>query len=468
MNAKNRKEYAGFYDQVNWIDEDAVKAYEKEREQLLSALDKHVQWGFHESKADVSEISPGCRHCGEGEWSCLFINNVCNAKCFYCPSAQDEESVPTTSSLTFENPDEYIAYLKKFGYKGVSISGGEPLLTLDKTLSFIRKVRQELGKDIYIWMYTNGILAEEEKFIALRDAGLNEVRFDISATGYSLSNLKKAVGIIENITVEIPAIPEDYDRMKTLMVEMKQAGVNYLSLHQIRLTDFNFPKLKKRNYTMLHGPKATVLESELTALKLLLYSKEQNIGLPVNYCSYIYRYRFQSRAARIKQTRLFTEPWEPITETGLLRHIVMHAERDVLEQVMGRPEHHGKWKDLGQSLVIHPELLSELPEEEYALSLRYFATKLRNSLTYHFPFKTIPLSGIKSVYIEKGRVSDDIPITKEDIPALTTLFFDNEKPLKWEEIEAGNPELLEDRETRDWLVKIYNFEKLDFGLYPYY
>lgn len=59
---------------------------------------------------------------------------------------------------------------------------------------------------------------------------------------------------------------------------------------------------------MLHGPKAMVPESGLTALKSLLYSKEQNIGLPVNYCSYIYRYRFQSRASRIKQTRLFTKP----------------------------------------------------------------------------------------------------------------------------------------------------------------
>ncbi|MDZ7777523.1 MAG: hypothetical protein U5L09_18885 [Bacteroidales bacterium] len=55
--------------------------------------------------------------------------------------------------------------------------------------------------------------------------------------------------------MEIPAIPEDYEMMKDLMKEMKEAGVTFLNLHQIRVTDFNYPKLKARGYTILHGPK---------------------------------------------------------------------------------------------------------------------------------------------------------------------------------------------------------------------
>ncbi|MDZ7777522.1 MAG: radical SAM protein [Bacteroidales bacterium] len=187
MKHKNQKEYAGFYEEMKWIQPREAAACEAERRALLNRLSKVVSWGFHDSKADVSDLSEGCRLCGEGEWSCLFINGVCNARCFYCPAKQDERGEPVTSSVTFGNPEDYVAYLKKFNYKGASISGGEPFLTFERTIGFIRKIRAEVGKDIYIWMYTNGILATREKFVALRDAGLNEVRFDISATGYSWS-----------------------------------------------------------------------------------------------------------------------------------------------------------------------------------------------------------------------------------------------------------------------------------------
>jgi pyruvate formate-lyase activating enzyme-like uncharacterized protein len=427
-----------------------------------------VSWGFHDSKADVSVLSQGCRLCGEGEWSCLFINGVCNARCFYCPAKQDERGEPVTSSVTFGNADDYVAYLKEFNYKGASISGGEPFLTFDRTIGFIRKIRAEVGKDIYIWMYTNGILATREKFVPLRDAGLNEVRFDISATGYSLQHLKEVVGIIENITVEIPAIPEDYEMMKDLMKEMKEAGVTFLNLHQIRVTDFNYPKLKERGYTILHGPKATVLESELTALKLLLYSKEENTGVPVNYCSYIYRYRFQGRAARIKQTKFFAEPFEQITETGLLRHIVVKGQRKVLEKIINTLEISGdlRWKDLGFGVMIHADLVPAFAGEEVQFFVSYYATKLRNTLTYHFPYKAIPLHpNRRVVFIEKGKVSEEMECHKQEMALLKKYLFDNVQPLRKEDLQK---QLEQHPLAEDRIMSFYHHEKLDFGLYPYF
>ena len=57
-------------------------------------------------------------------------------------------------------------------------------------------------------MYTNGILADVSKFRKLAAAGLNEIRFDIGATTYGLDKVKLAKGILPNVTIEIPAVPE--------------------------------------------------------------------------------------------------------------------------------------------------------------------------------------------------------------------------------------------------------------------
>ncbi len=74
-------------------------------------------------------------------------------------------------------------------------------------------------------MYTNGILADETKLKALADENLNEIRFDIGATGFSLDKVKLAKGIIPNITIEIPSIPEEKDRIIAMLPQMIEAGV---------------------------------------------------------------------------------------------------------------------------------------------------------------------------------------------------------------------------------------------------
>ena len=85
----NRQEHDRYYDQLTFADEAAIMDALDEREQIIEMLSNHVSWGYKGSKADVNNLSPGCRHCGQGDWSCLFINGLCNASCFYCPAPQD-------------------------------------------------------------------------------------------------------------------------------------------------------------------------------------------------------------------------------------------------------------------------------------------------------------------------------------------------------------------------------------------
>lgn len=317
--ASNRQEYGRHYDFLEFPTTEQALAAHTERGELLAWLKEHAEFGCNDTKVDCRRLSPGCQTCATGGWSCLFINGRCNASCFYCPTSQDDTGDPLTNGIAFATPDDYAEYVALFGFTGASISGGEPLLTLDRTLAYLDAVRRRCGAAVHLWMYTNGTLLTREIAEELRCAGLGEIRFDIGATNYNLGKLQLAVGVIPTVTVEIPTVPEEEELLRDKMVEMAALGVQHLNLHQLRLTPYNSRHLASRPYTFVHGENVTVLESELAALRLVRYALEQEIDLPVNYCSFPYKRRFQHAAARRRGIPFVRGADEAVTEAGYLR-----------------------------------------------------------------------------------------------------------------------------------------------------
>ncbi|MFB6317781.1 radical SAM protein [Saccharicrinis sp. FJH54] len=306
------------YQDIRWINPYEADVFQMKRDELLL---KNTDTLFKGTKVYHRSVSNGCNLCGKGLWSCLFITGKCNAACFYCPASQQKDETPTSQGLTFNTPEAYAEYVRHFGFKGVSFSGGEPLLYFERTLEYLKAVRKSCDPDIYIWLYTNGILASEEKFRILADAGLNEIRFDIGATRYSLENVKKAAGIIPIVSIEIPSVPEEKALIIDLLPEMVRAGVKHLNLHQLRLTDYNAPRLLKRNYTYIPAEKPIVLESELAALEIIDYAADNGINIGINYCSFYFKNRFQKAGFRTRVNATLGVTKEMLTEKGNIRRM---------------------------------------------------------------------------------------------------------------------------------------------------
>lgn len=311
----NKSEFAA-WPQIKWLNPYLAEDFQKSRDQLLSRMEGSIL--FKNTKPYHHQISKGCQICGSGKWSCLFITNQCNASCFYCPARQDQDELPSTQGLQFDHPTDYAQYVKHFGFKGVSFSGGEPLLFFDRTLEYLKAVRKICGSDIYIWMYTNGILADPEKLQKLAEEGLDEIRFDIGATAYNLDKVRLAKGLIPVVSIEIPAVPEEKEKLLRLLPQMVEAGVHHLNLHQMRLTPYNADKVVKRGYTIINAEKPIVMESELTALEIIQYAKEQDLKLGINYCSFHYKNRFQKAGFRTIVTENIS-PLSILTNNGYLR-----------------------------------------------------------------------------------------------------------------------------------------------------
>ncbi|MCY1722393.1 radical SAM protein [Prolixibacteraceae bacterium Z1-6] len=304
------------YHELKWLNSFNAKEFQKIRDKYTQSLSESSI--FKNTKPYHYQLSRGCKLCGMGVWSCLFITGKCNAKCFYCPTAQTTDDLPTTQGLSFPTAEAYAEYINYFKFKGVSFSGGEPLLFFDRTLNFLKQIRKKCDPDIYIWMYTNGILGDEQKFKKLAKAGLNEVRFDIGATGFSLDKVKTATGIIPIVTIEIPAVHEETEKLKLLLPEMVKLGVNNINLHQLRLTKYNAHQLIKRKYTFIHAEQPIVLESELAALELITYAKKHHINIGINYCSFHFKNRFQKVGYRKMVNNRLARPEEIISSKGYI------------------------------------------------------------------------------------------------------------------------------------------------------
>jgi pyruvate formate-lyase activating enzyme-like uncharacterized protein len=417
----NKREYGEIYGLFKWVTPGEAERASRERDGILQSMQGKVSLGFNGTKVYLGELSPGCRLCGAGSWSCLFINGICNAKCFFCPTEQASRSEPTTSGIPFVRVRDYMDYLQKFDIRGVSISGGEPFMTFDRTWLFVSKIKRRLGKDVYIWLYTNGIAVTREKLERLKDAGLDEIRFDISADHYKMDKVRSAVKVMDTATVEIPSIPEEYERLKIVLGDLEGIGVKFLNLHHLRCTPYNCNNLIARGYTFLHGAKVTILESELTALKLIAHAQEKGIVLPINYCSFVYKDKYQTLGHRRRLARYVHNTFETISPAGAIKRISIKGEPREINQLVDGFEHHGLDRSLwrveggGRTLLVHEGLVPYIPMGQHALYLSYYLPVLMPGPSYQFPFMEIALNQKKKLVIERRPLFKERAIGQDEL-----------------------------------------------------
>ena len=439
----------------------AAAEIEAQRRDLLEQL-REVPSSCSGTKI-ATGLSPGCAICAAGQWSCLFINGCCNARCFYCPTAQDRVGEPMTNGVPFPKTEEYLEYLARFGFRGVSISGGEPLMTLDRTLDYLRAIRKRFGEGMHSWLYTNGTLLEATVVGRLRDAGLAEIRFDIGATNYSLNKVALAAGVIEHVTVELPAIPEDLETLSAKLAPMAELGVDFLNLHQLRLTPHNLPLMIARGYTFAPGEQITVLDSEVTALRVVAQVAREKLPLAVNYCSALYKRRFQGAAARRRGAQILCRPHEDVTASGYLRQLRVTGSDAEIAALAARLDAAGSlpasWSVRGEELTFAAALWPLVQPQNWRFSVAYATPSIVPAVRYLHPFVEIPLGGPRKIAAERMPAAPAIALSV----AHTGSYFRRY-------LSADSDGARPDRTSGDhaFFEQLHRYECIEDGLQDYY
>jgi pyruvate formate-lyase activating enzyme-like uncharacterized protein len=161
----------------------------------------------------------------------------------------------------------------------------------------------------------------------------------------------------------------------------------------MRLTPHNFGPLTERGYTFLHGEKVTLLESELCALRMVRFGLTNGIPLPVNYCSFPYKRRFQHAAARRRAAMTVSVAGEVVTEQGYLR-------------------------------------------TRTAAGVRYCEAAFLQNPSYRYPFEKIVLETGRPLYLERRPVTPELELSAAELTALEA-GRPPERMACFERIESG-------------------------------
>ena len=251
------------------------------------------------------ELSKGCQCCREGTGICLYTGPKCDLDCSYCPqgdkfqrnSTLDHDRAFTISQSTLlwiddtklmveDAPDDRL--------RGVSYSGGEPFLYLDKVVEMGNFVKEK-KPNCYQWIYTNGVLADRTNLTKVFNAKIDEIRFHISASNFAdkvMDHLKIARGIFPRVTVEIPVTQKvkewmiDKDGLKIL----EKIGIEQLNLAELFYypndprQDFN----SDRYYPFTQFPFPTLIseiKSRVYTYEIIEAAINRNIDILINDCS---------------------------------------------------------------------------------------------------------------------------------------------------------------------------------------
>ena len=115
----------------------------------------------------------GCRQCVKGQKTVLFITGICNRNCYFCPISDKKKNVDDVyaNEWKIKSKDELIKEITLCNSKGVGITGGDPLLKVDRCVDYIKTLKIKFGKKFHIHLYTSLKNLTELKLKKLHESG---------------------------------------------------------------------------------------------------------------------------------------------------------------------------------------------------------------------------------------------------------------------------------------------------------
>ena len=271
-------------------------------------------------------LAKGCEHCINGSKMVLFISGKCNTGCFYCPVSNEKKGkdVIYANERKIGGEEEIISEAEGMDATGSGITGGDPLLNVDRTLRMIRMLKKKFGKEYHIHLYTSSIDPEKSK--ALEAVGLDEIRFhppislweNIGKTdlGKIIASSKMDVGI------EVPAIPDLAAQLEKLIKDVTALGVKFININELEFSESNWEMISARQYELKDELSSAILGSEALAKKLLKRFPDANI----HFCSSSFKDSVQLRKRLIRMAEKNAKEYDVVTEDGTVLKGIIYAE----------------------------------------------------------------------------------------------------------------------------------------------
>ncbi|MDE0558011.1 MAG: 4Fe-4S cluster-binding domain-containing protein [Candidatus Poseidoniaceae archaeon] len=245
----------------------------------------------------ASEIPPaeageaeGCVQCQIGSKLVLFVTGKCHWGCDYCPLSENRRESPDmfANERRCSSWEDVIEEGKAMRATGTGITGGDPMLDMEKSLEAVKQLKAAFGKEHHIHLYTS-IPFAADRAADFGAAGLDEIRFhllDGTTTKYrETMQACSDAGIF--VGVELPCEPDQEERLFKLLDDLEQAPVHFLNLNELEITVGNQENMDVRGFNLSGGITAAAEGSAELAIRIKEASKDYNFH--VKFCTSHYK-----------------------------------------------------------------------------------------------------------------------------------------------------------------------------------
>ncbi len=269
-------------------------------------------------------LAKGCQMCVKGEKLVLFATGICSRNCYYCPLSEKKKNkdVVYANEWKIENNNDIIKEAEFCSAKGAGITGGDPLLKLERTLQYIKMLKKKFGKNFHIHLYAVPETINEHNLKKLYKAGLDELRLHPNIENSKFwSRMALALQTKQKfrwkIGVEIPAIPgklKETEKLIDYLLSLKPKP-NFININELEVSDTNASHLVEKGFVPKNRISYGVLGSEKVAFALL---KKYGNEISMHYCTAKLKDKVQL-AKRIKRrAKNVKKEFEIMTNSGSL------------------------------------------------------------------------------------------------------------------------------------------------------
>lgn len=311
----------------------------------------------------IGKLPKGCQYCVRGEKLVMFVTGLCGQKCYFCPLSEEKKF----QDVTYANERPIHREDKKFeaeeifkeaelcDAKGAGFTGGDPLVTIERTCHYIKILKAKFGSKFHTHLYTPFKQVDEEKLQKLYDAGLDEIRFHPDMDDDSEWNkLDLAAKFDWDLGIEIPVLPQKKEETKKL-IEFAKDKIQFLNLNELEMSETNIEDMSELGYETKDEFSYGVSESEEFAEELLEHCKQFEFN--VHYCTTTLKDKVQLAKRIEKRAKNVAREFDKVSNEGMLIRGAVYSDKLIPGQ-----DYRNKIKVIKEDKSKVDEIMNELKE----------------------------------------------------------------------------------------------------------
>lgn len=272
----------------------------------------------------IGELPRGCQLCAQGRKSVLLITGRCPRRCYYCPLSDQKSGrdVIYINEWPTREVDEICEEIRLCGSHGVGITGGDPLLVIERTCEMIGELKRRFGRSFHIHLYTSLNLFVPRLLDPLHAAGLDEIRVHPDLDDDTLwERMANGTRHPWAFGMEIPVIPTMREQTERL-IRHAIDHVSFINLNELEYSDTNAQHLTERGLHVREG--SAIAGSHELATELIERFADTSITL--HYCSAAFKDGVQLKNRILRRAQSIRLPFDEITDDGMLCRYALYPD----------------------------------------------------------------------------------------------------------------------------------------------